>query len=646
MLNVLFLQLPVPNNPAANIALAAGYLKAWAYQQGLLEHITIEIMPRRISDHAGDALLVHEIVARQPDMLAMSLYTWNSERSLVIAELVKQHLPELIVIVGGPEIQRNNEWILRHPAVDLAVEGEGEQTFCEILQFLYSHRESVEGGLRAKSKFPLIAGTIQCVNNELIFAPPRASLEPLDQISSPYELGFLELNLGDMALIECSRWCPYGCTFCLYGRNMGAKLGGRMFSSERVLAEVAWAKQHGAGAIHFVEANLNLLPSFRELMAGLHELNTDRSLPIYAELRGEHLKSETVQMLVDAGLRVAEVGLQSANRNALQAVGRRTDLDKWADGTRRLYEHGVEVLLDVILGLPEDDETSTLATLDWIAAQQLGDYDIFTLQVLPGTGIRNDAERFAMTYQDRPPYYVLSTHKLSYSQLRGLRWELRAAAGLDPLAVEGLPQPSADVWQHYLRTEELGLRINVFGEPIHTLMLDCAADMTLEQWRELGKNHADHVASHVIVIAQNSSLNVIEAFCDPIAHANPTIHWDIICDDPTLDPQAIRAVSQRWHHRIGYLDRVAVYRRIVPEPAWFQITPRWWIVVDWRESLDPLRFEAIADVVWRVDHDDFDQAIANIMQRGGSGVVVAGELNDQQRTMIEQTGLRTFGVSV
>ena len=31
---------------------------------------------------------------------------------------------------------------------------------------------------------------------------------------------------------------------------------------ERILAEIAWGRAHGATQIHFVEANLNLVPVF------------------------------------------------------------------------------------------------------------------------------------------------------------------------------------------------------------------------------------------------------------------------------------------------------------------------------------------------------------------------------------------------
>jgi hypothetical protein len=123
-LRALLVQLPVPNNPSLNTPLAAGYLKAYAYEQGLADSSEIEIFPRLLADYAGDARLVHEIVARQPDVLGVSLYTWNSERSLDIVGRVKAQLPGLRVVAGGPEVQKDNLWVLRHPAIDIAVIGE------------------------------------------------------------------------------------------------------------------------------------------------------------------------------------------------------------------------------------------------------------------------------------------------------------------------------------------------------------------------------------------------------------------------------------------------------------------------------------------------------------------------------------------
>jgi radical SAM superfamily enzyme YgiQ (UPF0313 family) len=282
---------------------------------------------------------------------------------------------------------------------------------------------------------------------QIAFTPDRVALSDLSAIPSPYLAGYLDVPQDGMLMIEVSRWCPYSCSFCLYGRNMGTKLGNRYFGLERVLAEIRWGRERGIQRVHFVEANLNLVPLFWPLMRALEDLNADRQMTFYAELRGEHLTEEVVSALARAGLKVAEVGLQTSNRVALQAAHRRTDLQKWAAGTRRLARQGVETYLDVILGLPADDADGVAATLEFVQREDLGSYDVFTLQVLPGTATRCQVDEYRLAHQDRPPYYILSTDRLSYAELRRLRRDLKLGAGIDPDAIEGCPPPRLDALQ-------------------------------------------------------------------------------------------------------------------------------------------------------------------------------------------------------
>ena len=74
-----------------------------------------------------------------------------------------------------------------------------------------------------------------------------------------------------------------------------------------------------------------------------------------------------------------------------------------------MAQQGVEIYLDVILGLPGDDAAGVATTLDFIQREDLGPYDIFTLQVLAGTATRRQVTEYGLVYQDRPPYYVLAT---------------------------------------------------------------------------------------------------------------------------------------------------------------------------------------------------------------------------------------------
>ncbi|MBV9790145.1 MAG: B12-binding domain-containing radical SAM protein [Chloroflexi bacterium] len=615
-LRVLLFQLPVPNNPTLNVPLALGYLKAYAHAQGLLDHAGIEILPRALADHAGDALLVEEIVARRPEVLGISLYTWNSERSLEIARRVKAQLPTLRVVVGGPEVQRDNSWVLEHPAVDVCVIGEGEQTFADLLRFWCGSRLADRSDalvLNADSAVdPLaqIPGLAYRWQDELRFTADRVALSDLAVIPSPYLLGYLETPPDSMLMVEISRWCPYACSFCLYGRNMGIKLGNRYFSLERVLQEIAWGRERGINRVHFIEANLNLVPLFWPLMRALEVLNADHQMTFYAELRGEHLTEEVVAALDRCNVRYVEVGLQTANLVALRASHRRTDLQKWAAGTRRLYAHNIEVYLDVILGLPADDPAGVAETLDFIQRESLGPYDIFTLQVLPGTAVRQQAVQYDLGFQERPPYYVLHTDQFSYADLRRLRRQLKLSVDLPPDAIEGmpLPRPNALIPQPTLSSA---------SAPIERIWLSSTHD-----------DHAlleagSRLARHVDIVLDQVDLPAVTPLLTGWIAQNPATVFDLYlwCADLLPEPAALIAWRDSLPYQPGYLDRVAVYLEQAPDTGHRRVSPRCWLVLPWTSIVDPDSYAGVAEVIWRFELADGEPVPFGAWYgAGGSGI--------------------------
>jgi hypothetical protein len=128
--------LPAPENAfqkhGGNVPLAAGYLKAMAYGENLLDKIDIEISGEKKTHLSGDARLIDLILARSPDMVGFSLYLWNSRRGSFIAREVKKRLPRIRITVGGPE-QSSSE-ILRF----------------DILKIQSSERGKLEGILFSK----------------------------------------------------------------------------------------------------------------------------------------------------------------------------------------------------------------------------------------------------------------------------------------------------------------------------------------------------------------------------------------------------------------------------------------------------------------------------------------------------------------
>ena len=104
---VLFLQLPRLENEILgeqeNLPIAGFYLHHAL--QGHGRSSGREALFLSPQDQAlDDAHLVQRVVHCAPDLICATLYLWNIERTLHILKKIKEFLPEIRMIVGGPEV--------------------------------------------------------------------------------------------------------------------------------------------------------------------------------------------------------------------------------------------------------------------------------------------------------------------------------------------------------------------------------------------------------------------------------------------------------------------------------------------------------------------------------------------------------------
>ena len=136
------LQLPVPPPSAfastGNVPLAAGSLAVSTEVHSLDKDFSLitNVIQPEITDSEGDEMLIQRIVKSDPDFLGFSLYLWNSERSLFIADQVKKRNPKTKIFLGGPEVSQDNLSLLETASFDYAIEGEAESIFALLLKSL------------------------------------------------------------------------------------------------------------------------------------------------------------------------------------------------------------------------------------------------------------------------------------------------------------------------------------------------------------------------------------------------------------------------------------------------------------------------------------------------------------------------------
>jgi radical SAM superfamily enzyme YgiQ (UPF0313 family) len=441
---VLLLQLPIPPpGPQAvehNVPLAAGYLKLFARNRGLEKAgYQIDLLPPPLANTLGDRGLVEEILSRQPWMVGFTCYVWNVERSLWIAERLKQQRPELRIVLGGPEITADNHRVLGHPAVDYAVLGEGEQTFAELLEALLRERRGTRSTTKRKAESRKRSTDVQ---NETPLSAFRFPLFPasLDEVSSPYLEGILDAADEKVMFLETMRGCTFRCKFCYYPKGYDRI---HLLSPEKIAASLRHAVERGAHEVVLLDPTLNQRPDFDGFLRLLAQNNPDRQLAFFGELRAEGIDAAKADLLRAANFSEVEIGLQSVDPHAQELMGRKINLQAFERGARAMRDAGIAVRVDLILGLPGDTVDSVRRSIDFLHRSGLySAVQVFNLSILPGTAFRQEAEALGLKYQPRPPYYVLQTPTLSLEDMYELMEEAQEAFELE---YDPAPPPQLDI---------------------------------------------------------------------------------------------------------------------------------------------------------------------------------------------------------
>jgi anaerobic magnesium-protoporphyrin IX monomethyl ester cyclase len=330
-----------------------------------------------------------------PDVVAVSsLATCNAYLVVRTLEIAKKVAPDALTITGGQHFTALAESSLREfPVIDAVVRGEGEQTLAETM-------EALEAGRR----FTEIRGLTFRHGDEVISTPPRPLMPDLDVLPMP-GYHFVEENLdryhfkmmaGDMryAIIEGSRGCHHGCTFCsqcsFWGNRWRAKSG------KRVAEEMEYCRERfGAEFIWLTDDNFNFGPRADELFRELNGRGLGDELLWFVQARVDDVaKNEnSIPEMRRAGNQWVLLGVESGDRGTLANYRKGTEPGQATEAFRLLKENDVFAQATLIIGHRWDTHESIEGLRRYV--EDL-DPDLAIFMILtpfPGTELYGEAER-------------------------------------------------------------------------------------------------------------------------------------------------------------------------------------------------------------------------------------------------------------
>lgn len=397
-------------------------------------------------------LILQDIYRRKPDFIGFSCYIWNISYIMEIVRDVKKVLPEAEIWLGGPEVSYDAKKVLtREPDVRGIMRGEGELTFTELVRaYLRREKTSVPDGYTGESfrgqakeetsgcaentRMPenaegenahsdrldlsQIPGiTYRAANGEIEEHGPQRLLS-LDEIPFYYDdmAGFE----NRIVYYESSRGCPFSCSYCLSSIDKTV----RFRSLDLVLPELQFFLDHKVPQVKFVDRTFNCK---REHTLGIWRYLVEHDNGItnfHFEVSADIFDEEELELIgkMRPGLIQLEIGVQSTNPDTIREIHRHMDLVKLKRAVDRVYDYrNTHQHLDLIAGLPYENYESFMRSFDDVYRMRPDQLQMGFLKVLKGSYMEEQVAAYDLKYRGIPPYEVLSTKWLPYSDVIRLK---------------------------------------------------------------------------------------------------------------------------------------------------------------------------------------------------------------------------------
>jgi radical SAM superfamily enzyme YgiQ (UPF0313 family) len=388
-----------------------GYLATALRQHDCTNIVILDCVKERLS-FAG---LRDRFRSWNPQIVGFQIFSYDFDSVVRSIEILKQVSPETIVLIGGAHVSATSDTVLDEiSGADFGFAGEGEIGLPMLARRILGNEE-----------VPLenIPGLIWR-NGSSIRANSRAGTEDLDR------LGFQAWDLTPpasydgspqggfykkfpIAPILTTRGCPYLCTFCGSGVNMGHNLRNR--SMGHVMDEMVMLyNDYGVREFHIIDDMFNFYKNrVIEFCQGIKDRNLDISYTFPNGLRLNQLDRETLQMMKDTGAYAFTVGIESGSQRILNTMKKGLTLELIEEKVNLINAVGLEPSGFFIIGYPGETVDDINATIQFAKRLKLKRAHFSNFLPLPGT---EATKRLVENKEiEKPDWGTLFYSKVSYT---------------------------------------------------------------------------------------------------------------------------------------------------------------------------------------------------------------------------------------
>ncbi len=352
--------------------------------------------------------IAERLLALNPKIVGLGVYIWNAAHSREVVSILKALRPDLIVVLGGPEVSYELE---NQPMVQLAnhvITGEADLKFAEVCRVI------LDGNPPREKVIP-------------------AELPDFSQLAWPYEF-YTDNDVAHRIIyVEASRGCPFSCEFCLSSLDIPV----RQAPLPALLEQLQLLLDRGVCQFKFVDRTFNLNAN---VSRAILEFFLERHRPglfFHFEMVPDRLPDSLREVIArfPPGSLQFEIGIQTFNEHAAGLISRRQNYQRLEDNFRFLRtQTGVHIHADLIAGLPGEDVASFAAGFDRLVALGPQEIQVGLLKRLRGTPIGRHDAVWQMVYNPNAPYEILQNKLIDFASMQKLRrfaryWDLVGNSG-------------------------------------------------------------------------------------------------------------------------------------------------------------------------------------------------------------------------
>ena len=269
--------------------------------------------------------IIKRILKYKPEILGVSFTTQAATGAYYLINEIKKLNKNITVVTGGahPTILPDETFKLSN--ADLVVVGEGEITFCEIVEKVMNNEDT-----------RFIDGTFHKENGKIIRNKERPFIKDLDSIPFPARdlldineyPGYMYKKLGFDTSIISARGCPYNCIYCSNPVWKSQRPWFRLRSPKNFVDEIEFIVKN-YGIREFFDETDEFNGNLKWAKEVCDEIiQRDLNISWKAQMRVDHVDEELADKLKKSGFWMGLFGLESANNKTLKGIKKQQTVDQ------------------------------------------------------------------------------------------------------------------------------------------------------------------------------------------------------------------------------------------------------------------------------------------------------------------------------